>query len=118
MPGGVTNVYAPLVTLDDAAATLAQLGNRSRLEIMRLLIKAGPEGLSVGAIQAHLGMPASTLAFHLRGLVSARLVRQTKAGRTVLCRPCFQTIADVIAFLREECCTGLPAAEGTSRDAA
>lgn len=106
------------MTLDEAADTLAQLGNRSRLEIMRLLIKAGPEGLSVGEIQAHLGMPASTLAFHLRGLVSARLVRQTRDGRTVLCRPCFEALADVIAFLRQECCTGVPVVGDGSRDAA
>jgi DNA-binding transcriptional ArsR family regulator len=106
------------MTLDEAADKLAQLGNRARLQIMRLLIKAGPEGLSVGEIQAHLGMPASTLAFHLRGLVSAHLVTQTKNGRTVLCRPCFEALTDVIAFLRQECCTGLPAVEGTARDAA
>ncbi|WP_333669669.1 helix-turn-helix domain-containing protein [Elioraea tepidiphila] len=106
------------MTLDEAADTLAQLGNRARLEIMRLLIKAGPDGLTVGEVQAHLGMPASTLAFHLRGLVSAHLVTQTKDGRTVLCRPCFEALTDVIAFLRQECCTGVSAVEDASRDAA
>ncbi|TQF84858.1 helix-turn-helix transcriptional regulator [Elioraea sp. Yellowstone] len=106
------------MTLDEAAARLAQLGNRSRLEIMRLLIKAGPDGLSVGEIQAHLAMPASTLAFHLRGLVSAGLVRQTKDGRTVLCRPCFEVLTEVTDFLRQECCTGMPARQGGARDAA
>lgn len=106
------------MTIDEAADTLAQLGNRARLEIMRLLIKAGPDGLTVGEVQAHLGMPASTLAFHLRGLVSAHLVTQTKDGRTVLCRPCFEALTDVIAFLRQECCTGVPAVEDASRDAA
>ena len=106
------------MTLDEAADRLAQLGNRSRLEIMRLLIKAGPDGLSVGEIQAHLGMAASTLAFHLRGLVSAGLVLQTKDGRTVLCRPCFEALSEVTDFLNQECCTGVPAREGTARDAA
>lgn len=106
------------MTLDEAADRLAQLGNRSRLEIMRLLIKAGPDGLSVGEIQAHLGMPASTLAFHLRGLVVAGLVLQTKDGRTVLCRPCFEALAEVTDFMRQECCTGVPAREGAGRDAA
>lgn len=106
------------MTLDEAADRLAQLGNRSRLEIMRLLIKAGPDGLSVGEIQAHLAMPASTLAFHLRGLVSAGLVLQAKDGRTVLCRPCFEALAEVTDFLRQECCTGVPAREGAARDAA
>jgi DNA-binding transcriptional ArsR family regulator len=106
------------MTLDEAADKLAQLGNRARLEIMRLLIKAGPDGLSVGEIQAHLGMPASTLAFHLRGLVSAGLVRQTKDGRSVLCRPCFEALAEITDFLRQECCTGVPPREGVGRDAA
>lgn len=106
------------MTLDEAADRLAQLGNRSRLEIMRLLIKAGPDGLSVGEIQAHLGMAASTLAFHMRGLVSAGLVLQTKDGRTVLCRPCFEALSEVTDFLRQECCTGVPAREGAARDAA
>jgi len=106
------------MTLDEAAETLAQLGNRARLEIMRLLIKAGPDGLRVGEIQAHLGMPASTLAFHLRGLVSAHLVTQTRDGRSVLCRPCFEALADVIAFLGQECCAGVPRAEEAARDAA
>jgi ArsR family transcriptional regulator len=106
------------MTLDEAADKLAQLGNRARLEIMRLLIKAGPDGLSVGEIQAHLGMPASTLAFHLRGLVSAHLVTQTKDGRTVFCRPCFDALTDVIAFLRQECCTGVRNAGEAARDAA
>ncbi len=106
------------MTLDEAADKLAQLGNRARLEIMRLLIQAGPDGLSVGEIQAHLGMAPSTLAFHLRGLVSVHLVTQTRDGRTVLCRPCFDALTDVILFLRQECCTGVPGAEGAARDAA
>ena len=55
------------ITLNEtqAAAGLAALGNETRLHLFRLLVKAGPEGLSIGGIQRHLGVPASTLAHHI-----------------------------------------------------
>lgn len=96
--------------LETAAKVFAELGNRTRLEILRLLIKAGPDGLAVGEIQSQLDMPASTLAFHLRGIVGAGLVEQERRGRIVLCRPCFDRINDAVAFLKEECCMGIRAA--------
>lgn len=97
---------------DTAAKVFAELGNRTRLDILRLLIKAGREGLPIGDIQARLDIPASTLAFHLRGLVGAGLVGQQRQGRMVMCRPRFDRVNEAIAFLKEECCTGvgLPAA--------
>ena len=95
--------------LDTAAKVFAELGNRTRLDILRLLIKAGPEGLAIGDIQSHLDIPASTLAFHLRGIVAVGLVEQEKRGRVVLCRPRFDRINDVVAFLKEECCVGIRA---------
>lgn len=94
---------------DAAADILAQLGHRARLEIMRLLIQAGRDGLTVGEIQARLDMPASTLAFHLRGLVSAGLVEQSREGRAVFCRPRFDALNGVVAFLKAGCCAGLAA---------
>ncbi len=93
--------------MDTAAAVLAQLGHRARLQIMRLLIRAGHDGMPVGELQARLDLPASTLAFHLRGLVSVGLVEQSREGRVVFCRPCFRTVNDVIAFLKAECCEGV-----------
>jgi len=93
--------------LDTAAVVFAELGNRTRLDVLRLLIKAGPEGLPVGDIQEHLDIPASTLAFHLRGIVAAGLVKQERRGREVFCRPCFDRINEAIAFLKKECCVGV-----------
>ena len=90
--------------IDEAAAVLAQLGNPARLAILRSLVRAGPEGLSVGAVGARVGLAPSTLAFHLRGLVAAGIVRQEKQGRVVMCRPCFAVLDEVTAFLRAECC--------------
>jgi predicted transcriptional regulator len=61
-----------------AARCLAELGNLTRLDIYRLLVRAGPPGLNITDIQTRLDVPASTLAFHLRGLVGAGLVAQEK----------------------------------------
>lgn len=92
--------------IDSAAKVFAELGNRTRLDILRLLIKAGRDGLPIGDIQVRIDVPASTLAFHLRGLVGAGLVEQEKRGRIVLCRPCFDRINEAISFLKAECCLG------------
>jgi DNA-binding transcriptional ArsR family regulator len=104
--------------LDAAATVFAELGNRTRLEILRLLIKAGPDGLPIGDIQSRLDIPASTLAFHIRGVVGAGLVEQEKRGRMVLCRPCFEQINDAIAFLKENCCAGVGEAEPRRKNVA
>jgi DNA-binding transcriptional ArsR family regulator len=92
---------------ENAAGVFAELGNVSRLEVMRLLIKAGRDGMSIGDIQAHLGIPASTLSFHLRGRAGAGLVEQEKQGRTVICRTCRDRVNEAIAFLKAECCVGV-----------
>lgn len=95
-----------LMKLDKAARIFAELGNRTRLDILRLLIQAGNDGLAIGEIQGRLEIPPSTLAFHVRGLVNAGLITQEKQGRTVRCRPCFGQINDAISFLKESCCLG------------
>ncbi len=62
--------------------------------------------MTIGEIQGRLGVPASTLAFHLGGLVEVELVSQEKAGRAVICRANYQQLTEVMEFLREECCKG------------
>jgi ArsR family transcriptional regulator len=89
-----------------AAQCLAQLGNPTRLDIYRLLVRAGPDGINIGDIQIRLGVPASTLAFHLGGLVGVGLVSQEKIGREVICRTKYRQLDAVMEFLREECCKG------------
>ncbi|MBI5320344.1 metalloregulator ArsR/SmtB family transcription factor [Bradyrhizobium sp.] len=99
-----------------AARCLAELGNLTRLDIYRLLVRAGPGGLKISEIQSRLELPASTLAFHLRGLVSAGLVAQQRVGREVICRAQYHRMDSIIGFLREHCCEGfsddLPAEAG------
>lgn len=89
-----------------SARCLAELGNLTRLDIYRLLVRAGPTGLNITQLQTRLDVPASTLTFHLRGLVSAGLVSQEKDGRQVICRAEYKQLNAMMEFLREECCKG------------
>jgi DNA-binding transcriptional ArsR family regulator len=92
--------------IETAVRGLAELGNTTRLQIVRLLVRAGGEGLAIGELQSRLGVPASTLAFHLHGLVSAGLVAQQRQGRVVRCTPQYGTINETLAFVKEHCCAG------------
>ena len=97
------------MNLDTAAKRLAELGNATRLQIFRLLVQAGHEGLCIREIQSHLRIPASTLAFHLRGLVTAGLVEQERQGRVVTSRANTAALNDTLAFVKENCCVGFGA---------
>jgi DNA-binding transcriptional ArsR family regulator len=90
-----------------AADALAALGNRTRLRVFKLLVRAGPEGTNIGTIQRLLGIPATTLGHHLGTLATAGLVAQDKRGREVICTANFKAVADVLAYVREECCAGI-----------
>lgn len=93
--------------LHQAARCLEKLGHPVRLEVFRLLVRAGDGGLPVGEIQDHLGIPASTLSHHLSHLVNAGLVHQAREGRVLRCTPNFEAVKDLVAFLTEECCAGV-----------
>jgi len=89
------------------APMLAALGHAARLEIYRLLVRAGEPGLNVGEIGAHLSIPASTLSHHLSSLVDAGLVVQQKHGRTVQNRVDFDVMNRTVSFLTDACCVGV-----------
>lgn len=90
--------------LEDAAARLEALGNTTRLEVYRLLVRAGDDGLAVGAVQRRLGIAASTLSHHLRSLVTVGLVAQERRGTTLQCRAVYPVMQELISFLADECC--------------
>ncbi len=92
--------------IDKAAAQLVELGHVTRLEIYRILVKAGHAGLPVSAIQERLSVPASTLSHHISRLVRVGLVSQTREGRVLRCNAQYQELNSLIAFLSEECCSG------------
>ncbi len=89
------------------ARSLAALGHETRLSVYRLLVRAGREGLNVGEIGAHLDMPASTLAHHLRALVEAGLVEQERKGREIVNRADYDAMQRTVSFLTSECCAGV-----------
>ena len=95
--------HAALVT----CYRLEALGNMTRLAIFRLLVRAGDEGLAVGDIQRRLAVPASTLSHHLQRLSHVGLMSQERRGRVLVCRADFAAIDGVVAYLTEECCSGV-----------
>jgi DNA-binding transcriptional ArsR family regulator len=94
---------------DSTASALAALGHPARLMLFRLLVRAEPQGLSVSEIGAHLDMPLSTLAHHLRSLKEAGLIAQTREGREMQTRANVQALRDVLDFMICECCQGVAA---------
>ena len=90
-----------------AADGLAALGNRTRLRLYRLLVRAGDDGFNVGDLQRLLEVPPSTLAHHLATLARAGLVTQERRGREVISRADYPAMRALVAYLTEECCTGV-----------
>ena len=97
--------------LDDAANILAKIGNPTRLRIVRLLVRAGDDGLTVGMIQKQLNIPGSTLTHHITHLKSAGVIRQQRQQATLICKMEFEVLRELIDYLTEECC-----ADVVSRD--
>ena len=89
------------------ARALAALGHDARLTVFRLLVRAGEDGLTVGEIRSHTRIAPSTLAHHLRTLVEAGLVTQTRQGREVRTTVAFDAMRATLDFLTSECCAGL-----------
>jgi ArsR family transcriptional regulator len=96
-----------MMTLEMAAGCLAQLGNPTRLAIFRLLVRAAPDGLPVGAVRDALDVPASTLSHHIQHLCLAGLVDQAREGRVLRCRADMARMDALIAYLSDECCLGV-----------
>ena len=94
--------------MDNAAAVkiFASLAQESRLGLFRLLVQAGPDGLSAGSIAERLGLPSSTLSFHLKEIVHAGVVQSRQAGRFIYYSADFATMNALIGFLTENCCGG------------
>jgi len=92
------------VDLDTAATLLDQLGNRTRLQIIRMLVRAGEDGLSVGDIQRALEIPASTLSHHLGHLRGSGLIRQEREGTILRCCVDYALLRGLVDFLTAECC--------------
>ena len=98
-----------------ALAALGALAQDSRLAIFRLLVQAGPNGgLAASKIAEALGIPASSLSFHLKELTHADLISARQDGRFIIYTAQFTTMNSLLGFLTENCCGGVPCLPGES----
>lgn len=91
-----------------AIAALAALAQESRLAVFRLLVQRGPEGLSASKISDQVGIPPSSLSFHLKELAHAELVTSRQDGRFVIYAANFGTMNGLMSFMTDNCCGGNP----------
>ena len=90
----------------DAVAALSALAQETRLDIFRLLVRAGRDGRAVGHIGERLGLPSATLSFHLGQLKHAGLITFRREGRSLIYTANFAAMDGLIAYLMENCCAG------------
>src|SRR5262249_36729437 len=89
-----------------AVDALGALAQDSRLQVYRLLVQAGPEGLAASDLAERLGIPANTLSFHLKTLSHADLVQSRQEGRFIYCSTNYEQMNALLGFLTENCCGG------------
>jgi ArsR family transcriptional regulator len=85
---------------------LGALAHETRLKVFRLLVERGPDGLSAGMLAQKLGLPPSSLTFHLQQLTHAGLISQRRLGRQLFYATDFAAMNAVMAYLTENCCGG------------
>lgn len=90
----------------DAVAALSALAQENRLEVFRLLVQTGAEGLPAGEIAERLKLASPTLSFHLAQLKHAGLVRSRRDGRSLVYAADYDGMNDLMSFLTENCCGG------------
>jgi len=93
----------------DALAALAALAQENRLDVFRLLVQAGPEGLAAGAVAEKLSLAPNTLSFHFDRLRNAGLVTCTREGRSLIYAARYETMNGLLGYLTENCCAGIAA---------
>ena len=92
----------------DAVAALAALAQDNRLDVFRLLVEAGPDGMPAGEVASALDLAPNTLTFHFDRLRTAGLVTVRRDGRSMIYAARFETMNALIGFLTENCCGGAP----------
>jgi DNA-binding transcriptional ArsR family regulator len=91
---------------NDAIKSLAALAQATRLDVFRLLIQQGADGLSASVIAEKLGLPNATLSFHLKELSQANLVSARQEGRFIYYAANYPAMNDLVGYLTENCCSG------------
>lgn len=94
------------LALEVAASKFAALGSEQRLGVLLTLVRAGPEGLSIGDLGKRSGVEGSTLTHHLKILAQADLITQTRRGRSTICAgAAYEEVRGLSEFLLNECCS-------------
>jgi ArsR family transcriptional regulator, arsenate/arsenite/antimonite-responsive transcriptional repressor len=101
-----------------AIAALAALAHPVRLKVFRALVVSGLQGLTPGTMTEGLGIPATTLSFHLKELATAGLVQVERASRNLVYRAAYDTMNGLLAYLTENCCQGAGCAPADAARAA
>lgn len=102
----------PDLDLALAASTFAALGSEQRLGVLRVLVRAGPDGLSIGELGIRSGVTGSTLTHHMKILAQAGLVTQARQGRSIICAAvAYEELRALSDFLLRECCADCPETE-------
>src|SRR5216684_3339913 len=99
----------------EAVTALAALAQDNRLDVFRLLVPAGPEGMPAGDVADALGLAPNTLTFHFDRLRVAGLVTVRRQGRSMIYAARFETMNALIGYLTENCCGGAPETCAPSR---
>src|ERR1700724_771027 len=95
---------------NNVVAALAALAQDNRLDVFRLLVQAGPEGMAAGAVSAALNLAPNTLTFHFDRLRIAGLVTVRRDGRSMIYAAQFEAMNSLLGYLTENCCGGAPCA--------
>ena len=99
--------------LAQAAGVFAALGSEQRLAVLRVLVRAGPDGLSIGELGSRAGVSGSTLTHHMKLLAAAGLVTQIKDGRRIICMAVnYDVVQASSSFLLKECCADTADGDG------
>ena len=93
---------------DEAIGALSALAHPARLEVFRLLVRAGPDGLAAGEIARATGSLPNTLSTNLGILAAAGLVASRREGRSIIYTAGYARMRELLAFLMEDCCAGAP----------
>lgn len=95
------------MNIKSAVLQLSSIAQEARLEIFRLLVQAGSEGLPAGSIGESLSIPASTLSFHLKELSHAGLINSRQVSRFIYYSANYEAMNGLLAYLTENCCAGV-----------
>jgi DNA-binding transcriptional ArsR family regulator len=106
----------PTMDATTAVTALSALAQEHRLALFRLLVQAGDEGMPAGAIAEALGVPNSSLSFHLSQLHKAGLVQQERQHRSIIYRAHYAAMNELVSYLMENCCAGASCGPAASCD--